>query len=259
MIEGLVMEVHKSYVIVLSPGGEYLKLKKFGNVSVGDIYTGKEYKIFMPRYAAAAVMLFFMTAFGGYTAYANQIVGVVNISGTKDVKLYISRNGYVKKVEGLDDASSLKNIPVDKAVEQVNNIGKKEGAFNEGETVKVNTTKIKSSKINLDDVKNKVETEVNKNSSKKPNPNPPQKNEETKDLENNNTKNDNKKDIKNDDKNESKDIKKLNNSNNINSSKNSPPSNSSSKNKNDKPEDTNEKQSDNKDKEKNDKNKYKKK
>lgn len=258
MIEGLVMEVHKSYVIVLTSGGEYLKLKKVGIVNIGDIYKGKEYTVFLPRYAAAAVMLFFMTAFGGYTAYANQVIGVVNISGSKDVKLYISRNGQVKKVEGLKDASSLKNMPVEKAVEKVNDMGKKEGVFNKDKAVKVDTTKLKSSKVNLDEVKNKFETAVNKNKPYKEDKTPSKNIEEKKDSKDNSIKNDNKKEQKEIDKKAKQDttIEKTNNGKNGTSA--APASNNSSDKKNDKSNSNNEKKNDKDDKDKKEKNKGKK-
>jgi hypothetical protein len=259
MIEGLVMEVHRSYVIVLSTDGEYLKLKKVGEVNVGDTYTGKEYKIFLPRYAAAAVVLFLATTFGGYTAYANQIVGVVNISGEKDVKLYISRNGQVKKVEGLNETSSLKNMPVDKAVEKVNEIAEKEGIFNKAKSLKVNTTKLKSSKVNLDEVKSKVETAVNKDKPKKTKQNTLEKVEDKKDTKDNNIKNndkkdDPKKDTKNDDKDKNQDVKKELYNKSQNSSSNSSSSNNSSGDKKDKNNSNSEKKNGDSDKEKNDKN-----
>jgi hypothetical protein len=248
MIEGLVMEVHKSYVIVLTSGGEYLKLKKVGVVNVGDIYTGKEYKIFLPHYAAAAVMLFFVTTFGGYTAYANQIVGVVNISGTKDVKLYISRSGQVKKVEGLKDTSGLKNMPVEKAVNRVNDIGKKEGVFNEDKEVKVNTAKIKASKLNLDEVKSKVETAVNKNKPDKEDKKPSVKSGENKKSTDSTSKNDIKKDLKEDAKKVKQDAKVEEDSNIKNNSSEDKANKTSTNNENLKDKNDKDKKEKNKDK-----------
>lgn len=157
MVEGLVMELYRDYVVVMTRTGEFLKLRKRGIVNVGDIYKEKVYrKIPMFTYAAAAALIFAFTSLAGYTAYANQIVGYVDIKGDRDVRLYVSRNGTVEKVDGIQNTTNIKNLPVDKAIEELNEIAVVEGIYNDSSKVDISTTKLKDSKLDLDKVNENV-------------------------------------------------------------------------------------------------------
>jgi hypothetical protein len=156
MIEGLVMEVCRNYVIVLTPSGEFLKLRKSGEVNVGDVYKGKIYRPFVPFYAAAALLLFILSSFGGYTAYAHQVVGVIDITGDKNVRLYINRLGKIEKVDGLKNPSELKNLPTDKALNKIKSVGEKEGLFSSQKDINVSSKTLKKSNVDIKQLANNV-------------------------------------------------------------------------------------------------------
>jgi hypothetical protein len=166
MQEGLVMEIYKNYVVVMTNSGEFLKLRKKGIVNIGDIYKQKIYTGQpLYYYAAAALIIFVLTSFVGYNAYASQIVGYVDIKGTKSVRLYVNRKGTIQKVDGLEDTKEIKNLPVYKAVEKLTSIAPKEGLYNDESTIDVTSKKLKDSKLNFNEVKDKVKNIIS-NSSK---------------------------------------------------------------------------------------------
>lgn len=159
MIEGMVMELYKDHVIVMTKSGEFLKLRKRGSVNIGDIYKENIYRRIPVRtYAAAAILIFVFTSFAGYTAYANQIVGYVDIKGTKDVRLYVSRKGNVEKVDGIQNSGQIKNLPVYQAIEKLNTIASSEGIYNNSSDVVISATELKDSKLDF----NKVNEDVKK-------------------------------------------------------------------------------------------------
>lgn len=175
MVEGMVMELYKDYVVVMTKSGEFLKLRKRGIVNIGDIYKEKVYRrIPVFTYTAAAALIFVVTSFAGYTAYANQIVGYVDIKGNKDVRLYVSRNGTVEKVDGVENANVIKDLPVDQAVEELNEIAPIEGIYDDSSDVAVITTKVKDSKLDLTKVDENVkkilsqDKKSNENNTNKP-------------------------------------------------------------------------------------------
>ncbi len=156
-MEGMVMELYKNHVIVMTKSGEFLKLRKRGNVNIGDIYKENIYRrIPLITYAAAAALIFVFTSFAGYTAYANQIVGYVDIKGSKDVRLYVNRKGTVQKVDGLQNGNQIKNLPVYKAVEELSTIAPVEGIYTNSSEVDVSTTKVKDLNLDFDKVNENV-------------------------------------------------------------------------------------------------------
>lgn len=162
MKEGLVLEVHKSYVIVLTDKGEFLKLQKIKNPILGEVYSAREYKPFMSIkpsmfYSAAAVVIFIITSFAGYTAYANQIVGVIDITGDKTVKLFINREGTVKKVEGIDNTDSLKNLNVNDAVDKITQDENLPIKFTDPSNINATAKQIKNSNIDFNEINNKLQ------------------------------------------------------------------------------------------------------
>lgn len=165
MHEGLVMEVYKEYVVVLTNDGEFLKLRKKGMVNIGDLYKQKIYrKQPLYYYAAAAIIVFVLTSFAGYNAYASQIVGYVDITGSKNVRIYVNRKGTVQKVDGLENTKEIKNLPVYKAVEKLASIAPKEGIYTEESSVDVSSKKLKNSKLNFNEVNDKVKNIISKGS-----------------------------------------------------------------------------------------------
>lgn len=235
MVEGLVMELYKDHVIVMTKSGEFLKLKKRGSVNVGDIYKENIYrKIPLFVYAAAAALIFVVTSFAGYTAYANQIVGYVDIKGDKDVRLYVSRNGTVEKVDGVQNSTQIKNLPVEKAVKELNTIAPGEGIYNKNSEVEVSTTKVKESKLDLNKVNDKVKKIISKDnkSLEKKADNPSNENKVNSNKNNNHNKN--KKDEGNINNNQK--VEEINKNdkkdNNVNNKKDKKPNNNRDKDKN---------------------------
>lgn len=190
MREGMVLEVYRDYVAVMTKGGEYLKLRKNGNVEIGDIYKGRPYYKLPYYYVAAALMLIIITSYSGITAYANQIVGYVDINGAKSVRLYVNRKGTVQKVDGLSHPEAVKNLTVENAAQEINKIGSNEGIFTDSSQVEVTTKELKSSGINFSKEKDKLEKVLKKNG--KDNKGQDKKDDESNDQKGN--KKDNKKD-----------------------------------------------------------------
>lgn len=152
MVEGIVFEVKRDYVIVMTNSGEFKKLKKKGKVIDGDIYRGNVYINSMRYYAAAALIAFILTGFTGYNAYAHQVVGYVDIMGDKNVRLYVNRMGNVQKSEGLTNQKSIKNLSIYDAVKHI-------ASLPEGEAINLQQVKyneIKSSKFNALEVEKNV-------------------------------------------------------------------------------------------------------
>jgi hypothetical protein len=212
----MVMELYNNHVVVMTKSGEFLKLRKRGNVNIGDIYKENIYrKIPIFTYAAAAALIFVFTSLAGYTAYANQIVGYVDIKGSKDVRLYVSRKGTVQKVDGLQNGNQIKNLSVYQAVEELSTLAPVEGIYTDSSEVDVSTTEVKDSKLDFNKVNENVKKILSKdnksndkntgntqpdNSSKENKPNNSEKNnnndnsnstkiENNKDKETNNGKN----------------------------------------------------------------------
>jgi hypothetical protein len=149
----------------MTKSGEFLKLRKRGIVNIGDLYKENIYRrIPMLTYAAAAILIFIFTSFAGYTAYANQIVGYVDIKGSKNVRLYVSRKGTVEKVDGVQNASQIKNLPINQAVEGLNLIAPVEGIYNNSSEVAVSTTEVKDSKLDFKKVNENVKKILSKDS-----------------------------------------------------------------------------------------------
>lgn len=124
MVEGIVFNVGKNYATVFTKSGEFIKLKKSGSVNIGEIYRGKPYNRIFKYYAAAAIILFILTGFTGYNAYAHQIVGYVDIAMGEGIRLYVDRAGKVQKISGINE-KSLKNISIFDAIKKLENEGNK--------------------------------------------------------------------------------------------------------------------------------------
>lgn len=165
MKEGIVFDVCKNYVIVMTNTGEFLKLEKKGTPMVGDIYKGKIYIKFPVRYTAAAAILIFLTSFAGLTVYAHQIVGVVDIKGSRDVHIYINRMGKIQKVEGLNNSNSLKNLSIKDAVDKIEKAVIHENKDNPSPVV-VSSREIKSSNVDLKEIQKSIETVMTKGKDK---------------------------------------------------------------------------------------------
>lgn len=191
MKEGLVLEINKNYISVLTKSGEFLKLKRKGKVSVGDTYKAPVYKSFNAlKYIAASLVFFIVTSFAGYTAYAHQIVGYVDISGSSSVRLYINRLGTVEKVQGIKDSKAVKNMPIEKAIEKLSTIAIKEGVFSAEDDIDVSTKKLKSSNFDFKDIESKASNIMKKNKEKNNTPpknNQNDKNQKPKDIDNSDT------------------------------------------------------------------------
>lgn len=154
MKEGLVLDIQRDYVVVLSKSGEFLKLQRNSGAAIGEVYRAREYKRYKPSmfYAAAALIAFIITSFAGYTAYANQIVGVIDITGDKTVKLYLNRAGNVQRVEGVTDTNSYKKLPVDKAIEELTKDENPEIKFTDSTKINASATKLKDSNIDFNKI-----------------------------------------------------------------------------------------------------------
>lgn len=242
MIEGMVMELYKNHVIVMTKSGEFLKLRKRGNVNIGDIYKENIYRrIPIFTYAAAAALIFVFTSFAGYTAYANQIVGYVDIKGSKDVRLYVSRKGTVQKVDGLQNGNQIKNLPVYQAAEELSTIASAEGIYSNSSEVDVITTEVKDSKLDFNKVNENVKKILSKdNKSKDKNTNKTQPDNSSKENKSNNSeKNNNSNDNSNSTKienykgNQTNKDENKDNDNKVNDNKSKETGNDKDKNKND--------------------------
>lgn len=124
MIEGIVFDVGKNHATVFTKSGEFIKLKKSGPINIGEIYKGKPYNSIFKYYAAAAIILFVLTGFTGYNAYAHQIVGYVDIAMGEGIRLYVDRAGRVQRISGINE-KSLKNISIYDAIKKLENEGNK--------------------------------------------------------------------------------------------------------------------------------------
>lgn len=189
------MELYKDHVIVMTKSGEFLKLQKRGSVNIGDIYKENIYRRIPVRtYTAAAILIFIFSSFAGYTAYANQIVGYVDIKGTKEVRLYVSRKGNVEKIDGIQNSGQIKNLPVYKAIEKLNTIASAEGIYTSSSDVEISVTELKDSKLNFNKVNENIKKILSKDNndcsnstSNEKKPNTVEKNKASKDTK---TKND---------------------------------------------------------------------
>lgn len=157
MVEGIVFEVGKNYATVFTKSGEFIKLRKSGTVSIGEIYKGKPYNRILQYCAAAAVIIFVLTSFTGYNAYAHQIVGYVDIAMGESIRLYVDRVGKVQKVSGTDE-KSLKNLPIYEAIEKLENIGNKDNS----NKIDVKAVKIKKSGFDSGKIETKAKQIFNK-------------------------------------------------------------------------------------------------
>lgn len=155
MNEGIVMEVYRNNIVILTKSGEFKKLKKVGNVQVGDIYKEKQSKNPFKYFVAAATVLFILIGYTGYNAYAHQIVGYVDITGSKNIRLYVNRMGKVQRVDGIKNQNKIKNLPIYEAVKEIQSISINEGMLN-GQDIKVTAKKIKSSKFNSQEISENV-------------------------------------------------------------------------------------------------------
>lgn len=170
MVEGIVFEVKIDYVIVMTSSGEFKKLKKKGKVKDGDIYRGTTYSNPIKHYAAAALILFILTGFTGYNAYAHQIVGYIDIMGDKSIRLYVNRLGNVQKSEGFYNQKSIKNLSIYDAVKhltslsEMENISFKEVKFKEIKASKFNALEIEKSAKKALTEKNATTSKENKKS-----------------------------------------------------------------------------------------------
>jgi hypothetical protein len=86
--------------------------------------------------------------------------------------LVCQQKGYCKKVDGLQNANQIKNLPVYQAVKELNTIAPAEGIYNNSSEVDVITTEVKNSKLDFkkvnEDVK-RILSEENKSNGNNPN------------------------------------------------------------------------------------------
>lgn len=162
MKEGMVLEVHNKYVVVLTSSGEFLKLRKKGNVNIGDVYKGRPYVKFPYYYAAAAsIMLIIISTYTGITAYANQIVGFVDINGDKNIRLYINRKGTIQRIEGLKNAEKFKGLTLDEAAQKIEDAGIEEGALSSNSKPVISSTQLKDSDVDINNIRDRLEKAIN--------------------------------------------------------------------------------------------------
>lgn len=180
MKSGIVADIYKNYVIVVSNSGEFLKLKKTGKVNIGDIYCERPYISSKRLSAAAAVIIAVAMSFSGLNAYAHQITGHVDLSeNSKTIRLYYNRMGQIEKSDGFD-ISKIKNKTVKDAVKSISsemekknqNVNKKPDVSNENsneQDIKNTPSKKNDNNQNKNtnsstNNKNKSNTQNNKNS-----------------------------------------------------------------------------------------------
>ncbi len=133
-MRGLVMEVTKDFLIVLTDKGEYLRIKNDGLSAIGDMVPfdvpshQPAVSLRMPRRLVAMAASFLLLCTAGLGAYGySQPFGVVNVDINPSVALTYNWFSRVIAVEALNaDAQqllpalgNLKNQPVTKAVEEV--------------------------------------------------------------------------------------------------------------------------------------------
>lgn len=133
-MRGLVMEVKKDSLIVLTDKGEYLRIKNDGRSAIGDMVPfdvpSHQPAVFlkMPRQVIAMAASFILLCTAGLGAYGySQPFGVVNVDINPSVALTYNWFSRVIAVEALNaDAEqllpalgNLKNQPVPEAVEEV--------------------------------------------------------------------------------------------------------------------------------------------
>lgn len=133
-MHGLVMEVKKDSLIVLTDKGEYLRIKNDGRSAIGDMVPfdvpSHQPAVFlkMPRQVVAIAASFILLCTAGLGAYGySQPFGVVNVDINPSMALTYNWFSRVIAVEALNaDAKrllpalgNLKNRPVPEAVENV--------------------------------------------------------------------------------------------------------------------------------------------
>ncbi|MCT4562864.1 MAG: anti-sigma factor domain-containing protein [Maledivibacter sp.] len=112
--KGVVMEVEKSYIIVLTHGVDYVKLKKKGNVDIGkkimfieDDIIRESYTSFKPFIGiAAAIILIIATIIGGFGIdfiKGFQAYAIVSLDINPSLEFQIDDREIVKKVNPLND------------------------------------------------------------------------------------------------------------------------------------------------------------
>lgn len=120
---GIVLEVHRNTVTVMTPDGRFCRLARYGHVEVGQEYSGR--KPARPWLAAAAVfLLLFVSAL--YPLSSSQAVAYVSVDINPSLELGVSRNLHVVSATALNAEASdlladlrLKGLPLAEAVEAV--------------------------------------------------------------------------------------------------------------------------------------------
>lgn len=177
MVEGIVFDVGKNYATVFTKSGEFIKLRKSGPINIGEIYKEKPYNRILKYYVAAAIIIFVLTGFTGYNAYAHQIVGYVDIAMGEGIRLYVDRVGKVQKINGINE-KSLKNISIYEAIKKLESVGNKNNSSKINGKIDIKAVKIKKSSFDTNKIEehakqifyqkdaNKKATPINENQKK---------------------------------------------------------------------------------------------
>lgn len=133
-MRGLVMEVKKDHIVVLTPQGEYLRLRNDGTAAIGDSVpcslpsTAPKWHFAIPRRLAAAAASLMLLTSAGLGAYGySQPFGVVTVDINPSVAITYNWFSRVLSVEALNPEAvplvtglqDLRQQPVNTAVERI--------------------------------------------------------------------------------------------------------------------------------------------
>ncbi|MDD6794946.1 MAG: anti-sigma factor domain-containing protein [Clostridiaceae bacterium] len=121
--KGIVIEIKRKYLIIMTSNGEFIKIKSQEEVSLGEEVRGKEkigIRHFKVHFAIAMTLILIM-ACAAYYNY-NKVVSTVVVTGTFQIKLELNSNhtviySYAPTKKGQDLVDSEK--PLDKNIDQV--------------------------------------------------------------------------------------------------------------------------------------------
>jgi hypothetical protein len=160
---GIVTQVNKNIVYLMTSGGEFVKVKaKGGTPSVGEIFCGEafmERKIFRLPAVAAAMLSFIMLSSGFYTYYTP--VAAITIDINPSVALHINRWNRIIKASPLNEDGkkvlsnlSLANKSPEQGLELIVAQAEKDNYINEDykasdKVISVRVVEKKEDQINL--------------------------------------------------------------------------------------------------------------
>jgi hypothetical protein len=149
---GIVLQINKNIIYLMTPGGEFVKVKATGTIpSIGESYTGQLYiqkrSIHLPA-AAAAIFMFIFTSAGLYSYYTP--VAAITIEINPAMRLQLNMWNRIIKAEPLneDGQKVLSNLNLtfksaDKGLEAIVEQAKKDKYIDEKYIVNKNEISIR--------------------------------------------------------------------------------------------------------------------